>query len=314
MLARVANSLYWTGRYIERSENLARYLKVQYFSSLDAPMIQQKDIVLKSILHMSSDDRKIFQKQANEFQEQEVLVEVAFNNKNHHSIFSNVQAARENARSVRYVISTELWEAINRYYHFIRGYSIDFYKTRGLYDFTTTAIQNCSVITSYVDSTLLHDDIWAFIKLGIYIERTAQIVRILNNKMLDIQALADKGKKDPLIVYQWTTTLKALETFDMYRRIYKGDVQQKNVISFLLTNEKLPRSVVSTLERVNYYIAGLTFAPSIESKLEFQASKLAYKFKFLEYDEIENNLQEFLVGSLHKIYALNNLIEQEYFE
>ncbi|MEM0995198.1 MAG: alpha-E domain-containing protein [Bacteroidota bacterium] len=310
MLARVANSLYWTGRYIERSENLARYIKVQYFSTFDAPITQQKDVILRSILYMSAAEGR----EALLADEQKVLTEVAFNSKNGNSIFSNVKAARENARSVRYAISSELWEIINSYYHYVKSYDIDYYKTRGLYDFTTNVSQYCSIIRSYAHTTLLHDEVWAFFKLGIYLERAVQTLRILSSKNIDIQLLTSNGKDVPLTAYQWAITLRIFETFDMYRKLYKGNIKAEHVLNFLLSNTTLSRSLAFSLDRVSQFLSHLTAAISSDSKLLFQAEKLASSFKFLEYEEIQTNLQEFLSTSLNKIYALNDLIEQQYFK
>ncbi len=331
MLARVANSLYWMGRYIERSEHIARYLNVQYFSTLDAPMTQQKKVILKSILDMVGGEfetkgQEQTQEQSGQQQsqsqsqtqtnltEQDILVAVTFNSGNSNSIFSNVQNARENARSVRYLLSSGLWESVNRYYHFIKEYSVDFYKTRGLYDFTTQAKEHCTIIRSCANGTLLHDDIWAFFKLGIHLERTAQIIRVLNCKMNDIQALTQNDKFTPLTTYQWTITLKILESFDMYRRVNKGAINQQNVLDFLLSHSTLPCSVAFSLAKVNEMLSCLTFAASSDSRLGFQAGKLASNFKYLEYEEIEANPQAFLLASLSKVYQLHDLIEKEYFE
>ncbi|MEZ4883593.1 MAG: alpha-E domain-containing protein [Chitinophagales bacterium] len=322
MLARVANSLYWTGRYIERSEHLARYLNVQYFSTLDAPMTLQKEVILTSILQMAGVKSITQEQQQNgqqqslstSFKEQDILIEVTFNPTNSNSIFSNVQNARENARSVRYLLSTGLWEAINQYYHFVKTYSVDFYKTRGLYDFTVNARKHCSIIRSYANSTLLNDDIWAFLKLGFHVERSAQIIRVLLNKIIDIHSLTNNKQEDPLAVYQWTTTLKILESFDMYRRVYRSVINQKEVLEFLLSHPTLPCSIAFSLSKVNEMLSCLTFAASPNSQLAFQAGKLANSFKYLEYEEIEGNLQEFLTSSLNKIYQLHELIEKEYFE
>jgi len=313
MLARVASSLYWAGRYIERSEHLARYLSVQYFSTFDAPVTQQKEVILTSILQMAVAEKMLKKGTTETLQEQDILVEVAFNPENPNSIFSNVQSARENARGVRSVLSTELWEAINRYYHYVKNYSVDFYKTRGLYDFTSNAAQHCSIIHSYVDSTLLHDDGWAFLQLGIHLERAAQVIRILNNKLLDIKVLAIPEESEPLTAYQWTTTLKILESYDMYRRLYGGSIQQKNVLHFLLTHGSLSRSLTFTLNQIQILLRKFTFAADTDANIVFQASKLANSFKFLEYEDIEEDIQGFLVTSLNKIYNLNNLIEKEYF-
>ena len=313
MLARVANSLFWTGRYLERSEYLSRYLKVQYFSTLNSPIVQQREIILSSILSMIGSEKDNFPGAREKVDEQEVLVEVSFNLDNPNSILSSVTNARENARGIRNVLSTELWEVINRYYHFVNDYSIEYYKTRGLYDFTSNVIQNCSIIRSLIDSTLLHDDIWAFIRLGISVEKAAQTLRIISNKLYDVEMLNLNDFDTPLQNYQWMVTLKILETYDMYRHRYRGISNQEHIIMFLLCHPKLSRSLTYTLIEVSNILRRLSPGKMNHSNLAFQAEKLASNFKFLEYKEIEGDLQGFLMTSLNKIYHLNELIEREYF-
>lgn len=312
MLARVANSLYWTGRYIERSEHLARYLKVQYFSILDAPMSQNKDFILKSILNMYG----IEFDPAVEVNEQEVLMDVGLNQTNEVSIFSTIAAARENARSFRYLISVELWEVINQYYLFVKEYNPEFYKTRGLYDFTVNATKHCAIVRSYLDHTVVHDDIWMFIKLGIRLERVIQIIRILRSKLNDIEALTDNGFNIPLKQYQWTTTLKVLEGFDMHRRVYRKTPNQKSIFDFLVINQIFPRSIAYNFRKVDELVNKLSFKypPSADADLLFQVGKLASYFKFLEYDEIKDVLPQFLDDSLKKVYSLHNKIGETFFE
>lgn len=308
MLARVANSLYWTGRYTERSEHLARYLRVQYFSILDAPMSQNKDFILKSILTMYGIDFDEDQP----VDEQEVLMEVGFIKDNGASILSTVTAARENARSLRYIISTELWEVINQYFHYVKDYDVDFFRTRGLYDFTLNLAKHCAIIRSYIDHTIIHDDIWIFINLGIHLERAAQIIRILNSKLHDIAVLTENGANMPLKQYQWTTTLKVLESFDMHRREYRKPQNQRSTFEFLVTHRGFPRSVAYNLNQVNDLLTKLSFATKSKSNLHFKAGKLASFFYYLEYDEVEKSLPEFFQHSLDKIYSLHDQIEKEY--
>lgn len=310
MLARVANSLYWTGRYIERSEHLARYLKVEYFSILDTPNSQNKDFILKSIQTMYGlkfDPEK-------PVNEQEVLVEVGMNPDNPNSLISTVFAARENARSIRYTISTELWEVINQYYLFIKEYSVDFYKTRGLYDFTVQVAKHCSIIRSYLDHTLIHDDIWIFIELGIHIERAAQIARILSSKLNDIEIITEDGSNIPLRRYQLTITLKVLEAFDMHRRTYRKPLTMGSVIEFLISNPAFPRSISFNIILINDLLSRLSFSYEVNDPLFFKAGKLSSHFRYLEYKEIRDDLQGFLSQSLAEIYSLHDLIEQKYFQ
>ena len=99
----------------------------------------------------------------------------------------------------------------------------------------------------------------------------------------------------------------------MYRRIHKGNAKQNKVIPFLLTHPDLFRSLAYTLDRLQYFLSCLSFESSQKSNVAFQVGKLASSFKFLEYSEIEADLEGFLLDSLNKIYKLNDLIEEEYF-
>jgi uncharacterized alpha-E superfamily protein len=117
MLARVANNLFWMGRYIERSEHIARYLRVNYFSSLDAPheLSQSRQFVLKSLMFMVGAPNT----SNKDLDEADVLYNIGLNPDKEYSIINCIKMARENANSARDIISTELYEAINKFYHFV---------------------------------------------------------------------------------------------------------------------------------------------------------------------------------------------------
>jgi len=309
MLSRVANALYWMGRYVERTEHLARYLNVQYFSTLDAPMSQKKDFVLNSVLNMAglSEDMK------NQLSEEEILVKIALDTENDSSIVASVQAGRENARSIRSVISTKLWESVNKYYHFVQNYPEDLYKTRGLYDFCMNAIQHCAVIRADIENTLIHNEVHAIIRLGIHIERAMQVTRILSTKLSDIDIIHQDKKNIPLEAYQWAITLKVLEAFDVSYRHYKKFPSKKNIVEFLVINTYFPRSIAYNIGKASQCIQSISlkklFTPDSP---EFYADKMTSYYKFLEYDEIGEDLQKFLNQTLENIYKLHDMLEQEY--
>jgi uncharacterized alpha-E superfamily protein len=309
MLARVANSLYWTGRYIERSEHLARYLRVQYFSTLDAPMTQNKAFILRSILNMYGIDHA----PEAPVEEADVLFTVGMDNDNPLSIRATVRAARENARSLRYLLSTELWEAINEFYLFSRDFDAAYFQTRGLHDYTTKTCRHCSVIRSLLDDTLLHDEIWLFLKLGMHLERAAQVIRILHSKLHDIAVIAENDANIPLRQYQATITLKVLEGFDMHHRRYKKPLSPGTTVEFLITNPRFPRSVTYNLRCVHESLLRLREITPTSQELLFRAGKLYNYFRYLEPPEVKDRLNEFLEASLQQIYGLHELIEQEYF-
>ncbi|MEM9258095.1 MAG: alpha-E domain-containing protein [Bacteroidota bacterium] len=168
MLARIANSLYWTGRYVERSEHLARYLRVQYFSMQDAPMSQSREFTLHSILNMYG----VEPTEGEMLDEQAILKKVGMDYDNPHSIRSTIRLARENARSLRHMISSELWESVNAFYVYSNSRNPEIFATQGLYEFTNEVDHNCAIIRSRIDDTLLQNDTWVLIKLGVHLERT----------------------------------------------------------------------------------------------------------------------------------------------
>ena len=191
MLSRLADSLYWAGRYVERTEHLSRYLRVQYFTTMDAPMADQKDFILRSILNMAGIPF------GDTVDEEGVLVDVPLNGGNTRSMLFCVTQAKDNALACRSVIWKELWEAINRLYHFVKSYPVDEYKTTHLYHFTTNVQQQTAYIYALLDNTLLHDDTWNFIKLG---QLTAlDLVQIPNFvKSFGVPRVAD-AKTDEII-------------------------------------------------------------------------------------------------------------------
>ena len=189
MLARVANNLFWMGRYIERAEHLARYLNVNYFSSLDAPneKSQSRELVLHSLLFMANGPVP----KDYELTEQNVFFDIGLNKDVPYSIINCVKYARENANGARDLISTELYESLNKFYHFVLNYDADFFVKKGLYDFSTQVAESTAVLRGKIRGTLLHDEVYAIIMLGVNIERATQVVRIIQSKYYD--ALKSQG-------------------------------------------------------------------------------------------------------------------------
>ena len=195
MLSRVANNLFWMGRYIERSEHIARYLNVNYFSSLDAPnqLSQSRQFVLRSMLFMVGDP---VTDTGEEVDEEEVLYKIGLDNDYPFSIINNVKYARENANSARDLISTELYESINKFYHFVLNYDSNAYVKNGLHDFTVHVAEMTAILRGKMRGTLLHDEIYAIIMMGVNIERATQIIRIINAKHHDaLEAQGSYGDK-----------------------------------------------------------------------------------------------------------------------
>ncbi len=308
MLSRVADNLYWFGRYIERTEHLCRYLNVQYFSSLEAHMEEQNELFLQSILTMvgiEHDKEKIL--------EEETLVKVALDTDNPSSIKSSVVNARENVRGARDLISNELWQIVNKFYRFIVDYPEDYYKTKGLYDFTQTTIENCAIIKHNIQNTLLHDEVWAFVKMGMHLERAVQVVRMILSKLHDIKKLEELKVPASVISFQMATLLRSVESLDMFRRIYRATPTVNQTLEFLVLNKIFSRSVTYNLAALQSFLLEIRPNKNIKpNSIEWKVGRSTEYLKYSTIEDIEKKPIEFLSKTLDYLYNLHNLLTKEY--
>jgi uncharacterized alpha-E superfamily protein len=314
MLARVANNLFWMGRYIERSEHLARFLNVNYFSSLDAPdeLSQSRQFVLRSVMYMSSDE--IIESDIT-LDEETVLFNVGLNLEQPYSIINTFINARENASSSRDLISTELFECINRINHSIKAYPIDKFVKSGLYEFTSIVTESASEIRSKIKSTLLHDEVYAIIMLGVHLERAIQITRIINSKLSDVAASKLNKDNSSDGSYQWSTLLKCAATYDMMRRFYKKTPNRKTSLEFLILNEECPRSIKNCLDQIYKYICIISKNREVKSdSAAFLIGKMKTEFEYKLISDIDDNLQDFIADLIDKLVLIGEKLEDNYFD
>ncbi|MDT0651487.1 alpha-E domain-containing protein [Autumnicola edwardsiae] len=313
MLARVANNLFWMGRYIERTEHIARYLNVNYFSSLDAPneLSQSRQFVLKSMLFMADDEVADPEKTLNE---KDVLYNIGLNPDKNYSIINYVQYARENANSARDLISTELYEALNRFYHYVLNYPREKFTQSGLYDFTISVSESTSVLRGKIRGTILHDEVYAIIMLGINIERATQVTRIINAKYHDAVLAKGNYGDDIKNSYEWTTLLKCIESYDMNRRFYRKTPTSFTTLEFLILNPDCPRSIMNSLNELSRHILVLTQEknPSKDS-VAFLVGKVKAEYEYKIIEEIEEDFQTFIEKILNYLVLIGQKMEKEYF-
>lgn len=312
MLSRIANSLFWMGRYLERAQHTARFVKVHYYSSLDAPLMLKKEFVLESILNMTG--LSVEYKRAHTgLIDGEVSKFISIEETNPFSIKNCISNARENARGAKGLLSSELWEAINKFYHYINNFSEKDLEQEGIALFTENTVEYCSIVNGYIDNTLLHNDTWALIHLGMHIERAGQITRILSSKVKDLAKVEKQKLGIPIETYQCITLLKSAEAFDMSRIHYKCIPNFKNTMEFLILNKEFPRSICYNINEIKKSLARLGFAKSGDKdSLEFFVGKTASALNYLTIEEIEKSIGEFLKETLEQIYFIGTNTEKNY--
>ncbi len=313
MLARVANNLFWMGRYIERSEHIARYLNVNYFSSLDAPnqLSQSRQFVLRSMLFMVGDPEN---DEAVQLDEEKTLYKIGLDSGFSFSIINNVKYARENANSARDLISTELYEAVNKFYHFVLNYDAATFAKSGLHDFTMNVAEMTAILRGKIRGTLLHDEIYSIIMMGVNIERSTQIIRMINAKHNDAQKSSGSYGDTFGNSFEWTTLLKCAESYDMMRRFYKKTPTSISTLEFLILNPNCPRSIMNSLNQVYDHIKVLDPSKNYnKTSTAFLVGRVRSEYQYKYIEEIEKDIQFFIENILNDLSEIGQKMETEFF-
>ncbi|NJB81697.1 alpha-E domain-containing protein [Wenyingzhuangia aestuarii] len=307
MLARVADNLFWMGRYLERTEHIARFVNVNYFSSLDAPneTSQSRQFVLNSILRMVDDEPE----EGEFLDERTVLYDVVLNPKKMFSIKSCFRMARENASGARDLISSELFESINKLHHYISNYPVELFLERGLDEFTSNISKAISTIKGKIVTTMMHNEVYSIIMLGIQLERATDVIRIIDTKHQD--AIKTKHELGYRTSYEWTTLLKCLQSFDMMKRFYKKVPTSKDTLNFLILNPECPKSVMSCLNSAKENIDKLSKKKELKSS--FFIGKITAEYKYKSIDEIETSFNDYIQKVISELAGICTSIEDELF-
>jgi len=237
LLARHAEAVFWMARYVERAENLARILDVQQVFAND----WRDPVSWGSVVQLNADDSRFFARhQAAD--RASVTHFYVLDEDNPTSIISAIRAARENARTLRPLISTEMWAQINIFYRQLRALTrADLAESR-LARVCATVREACQTHTGITDGTFFRDESWYFYSVGRWLERADQTTRLLDIKYhqllprgTDVGSAFDLG--------QWNTVLRSAAAYHAYRRVNSRAMNPETIAAFLLQNRGYPRSV-----------------------------------------------------------------------
>ncbi|MBX3307761.1 MAG: alpha-E domain-containing protein [Nitrospira sp.] len=290
MLSRVASSIYWLNRYIERAENYARFIEVNLNMTLDLPRgttEQWEPLVFTTGDHESFAGR--YGKPTKETVIQFLLADPA----NPNSILSCLVAARENARSVREVISSDMWEQVNRFYLMVRDALSNGWSRQSLHTFLTEVKANSHLFLGITDATMSHGEGWHFARLGRLLERADKTSRILDVKYFMLLPTVDEVGT-PFDIIQWSALLKSASALEMYYKRF-GRIAPNDVTAFLILDSTFPRAIRYCLiksEDSLHAISGSEHG-AYQNHAEKRLGRLRAELDF-------GDLEDCLTGGLHE--------------
>lgn len=292
MLSRVADSVYWMSRYVERAENVARFIDVNLQLMLDAPEGQDQQW---APLVATTGDHEEFAKHHPIATEENVIQFLTFDDQNPNSILSCLRAARENARSVREIISSEMWLQLNRFYLMVNAAKESPAWRDNPQDFYDAVKQASHLFTGLADATMTQGEAWHFSRLGRMLERADKTSRILDVKyFLLLRSAEDVGT--PFDDIQWAAVLRSASAFEMYRK-RQGRITPKGVAGFLLLDREFPRAIHFCLLAARDSLHAISGTPlgTFRHAPEKFLGQLCSELSFATVDEIVNlGLHEYL--------------------
>ncbi|MGB7249402.1 MAG: alpha-E domain-containing protein [Phormidesmis sp.] len=292
MLSRVADSIYWLNRYIERAENVARFVEVNLNLLMDNPVgVAQQWEPLIAV----TGDRLLFQARYGEITSDNVLNFLTFDCDYSNSIISCVRSARENARSVRETISSEMWEQINAFYLMVEDAAKNKPEDiRDIYAFYADVKMASHRFVGVTNATASWNESWHFGRLGRLLERADKTSRILDVKYFLLLPSA-KAVGSPLDNLQWISLLKSASAYEMYRKA-EHTVTPASVARFLMFNPHFPRSIKFCLCRAEESLRTIARSPEGDPLISERAlGKLRAELEYVTFDEIfQQGLHEFL--------------------
>jgi len=308
MLSRVADSLYWMSRYMERTDSILRMLKINYASSQD----NQDEFSWRPVLRIfgSLEENEISKLDENS---RSVLQYMVLDRENQNSVYNMVTLARENARGVQDNITVELWKCLNEFYHIVRGdrliYAIQHGDPITVLD---TLIKECTLYFGVTDITMFRGEGLCFMRVGKYMERAIQSAEILDIKLSDLSYDLDK----PTDTAYWKYLLMSISGYSLYLKRYQSGFEARNIIDQVLFNVDFPRSVLYSLNQLHRYFERLRSDKNIEgfSKVQFSIGKLRSKVQYSNVQSVSNiGLHHYLNEITTDIDDIGSSLNQYYF-
>ena len=310
MLSRVAESIYWMSRQVERAENHARFLEVTLNLTLDQP---ENLVDPWEPLVQVTGDTEWFHERCGVATRDSVIQFLAFDSEYHSSMLTSLRMARENARSVRESLSSETFEQINELYHFVHN-AAQQSSLESATDFFDAVRRMALQWTGVIDGTMAHDLGWHFVNVGRLVERADKTSRILDVKYFNLlPRVEDVGTSiDDL---QWSALLLAVSGFESYQRQHHV-IDIEKVVEFFLFNRSFPRSVQYCVHAADWSLGEIEAASrnSGSGQAKQQVAELRRRLDLTSVKEVlAGGMHQFIDGLQVELNGIGDALNSDYF-
>lgn len=307
MLSRVAESVYWMNRQIERAENVARAVDTTLDLALDGTISHG---LLWNALVCTFGDQADFQERHGHADQALVISFLAFDPENPNSIASCLRAARENARTVRDMISTPMWEEINKAHLEVQQAAKRYGGWLHPREFLDEIKRASQLITGVCDATMSHGEAWHFGRLGRLVERADKTSRVL-----DVEHYFHPAASGDAV--QWSAVLESASALEMYRKKH-GAVSPRNVAEFLVFDRSFPRAMHFCLNKAEESLLAITGGArgAYTNPAEQRLGRLRSKLDYGSIDEVlagPGGLHGFIDGFQMRVNRASDAIHDTFF-
>ena len=311
MLSRAAETLYWMARYIERAEDMTRLLAVNFDALLDIPPEEIRAGWLPMI--NITGDEALYTSAYGEINPRSIIEFLLWHPDNPNAVTTCINRARENARTVREQISSEMWEHINRLYFLVRDINRSAVMSNPG-EFFSQIRNGSQAFQGITAATLTHIDSYQFVQLGLYLERADKTARILDAKYLHINSLgSDSAETYPQLI----ALLRSCSAFEPFRRAAKGELNLERVVDYLLLDRSFPRAVLFCLNRSLHALETIGSDNSPLLKSEHPRRTLGRLSADLEYLDIHEllgaDMDPYLDKLLYRLNSIGDDVARAYF-
>jgi uncharacterized alpha-E superfamily protein len=311
MLSRVAESIYWMSRNVERAENLARFIEVTMNLMLDLPPDSAEQWA--PLIHVCG-DHDWFDREYGEASRANVINFLTFDTEYAHSIVSCLHSARDSARSVREVISTDLWEHLNHFYYQVLDAADNPQLLQSPQELLRDVKLGSHLFKGIADATMLRGEGWHFSQLGRLLERADKTSRILDVKYyILLPRVQDVGTSmDDL---QWSAVLRSVDAFEMYRQRHHG-ISPTTIVEFLVLAADFPRAIYHCVDAAQDSLHAISHSPpgTFANQAEQQLGRLRGELAYTQVEEIVfGGLHEFLDSLQARLRQVGDAVHETFF-